>query len=109
MVKKEKTGASGRSQMMSVRPLGSLFTVMRFSKDATSWASAKEERRRRRTAVVRFRLFIGLGFIGPPAVERAKRAYSWTDMCWTEQQGRSLKLRGGKVRCQTGAAPRAAR
>ena len=36
MVKNEKTGASGRSQTMTVRPLGKVFTVVRFSKEATS-------------------------------------------------------------------------
>src|SRR5882672_1089045 len=37
-VKKEKTGASGRSQIRTVRPLGRVFTVTRFSKEARSWA-----------------------------------------------------------------------
>src|ERR1700722_5183426 len=40
-VKKEKTGASGRSQIRSVNPLGSFLTVMRFSNDATSWDAAR--------------------------------------------------------------------
>ena len=30
------------------------------------------------------------------------RASSSTDMCWTGQQGRSLKVRGGTGNCQTG-------
>src|SRR5271169_990083 len=48
-VKKEKTGASGRSQTMRVRPFGSFLTVMRFSNDATSWAVATAVRTRSRT------------------------------------------------------------
>src|ERR1700686_2018530 len=41
-VKNEKTGASGRSQMMTVSPLGSFFTVVRFSNEARFWPSASE-------------------------------------------------------------------
>src|ERR1700721_1187955 len=92
-VKKEKTGASGRSQIKRVSPLGSFLTVMRFSKDARSCARAQAERMRNTRAVLRVRCFIG-----PPTVGRAS---SSTDMCWTGQKGRSLKLRGGKGRCQT--------
>src|SRR6185437_11672372 len=39
-VKKENTGASGRSQTITVKPFFSTLTVVRFSNDATSWASA---------------------------------------------------------------------
>src|SRR6201997_2527982 len=84
-VKKEKTGASGRSHTKSVRPLGSFFTVMRFSNDATSCARAKLERRKRTTAVLKVRRFIG-----PPTVGRASSA---TDIYWTGLEGRSLKVR----------------
>src|SRR5208282_3032521 len=59
MVKKEKTGASGRSQMRMVRPFGSFLTVMRFSKDATSWAEAKAVRKRMRSVGLSMRCFIG--------------------------------------------------
>ena len=40
-VKKEKTGASGRSQMMMVIPFDSFFTVMRFSNEAMSWRESE--------------------------------------------------------------------
>src|SRR5579864_4854296 len=88
-VKKENTGASGRSQIMRVRPFGNFLTVMRFSNDSTSCASAKEDRRKRTASI--FRIWC---FIGPPAI-------SLTDMYWTDVRGRSLKLRGGKGSCQT--------
>src|SRR5450755_1592025 len=42
-VKNENTGASGRSQMMMVRPLESFLTVVRFSKEARSWLKASEQ------------------------------------------------------------------
>src|SRR5437764_420918 len=38
----EKTGASGRSMMMSVRPLSSLFSVVRFSNEARSCAKSDD-------------------------------------------------------------------
>src|SRR5438552_17105394 len=88
-VKKEKTGASGRSQIRRVMPFGSFLTVMRFSKDATSCARAKAERRKKTAAA--FRVWC---FIKPPAS-------SSTHMCWTDVQGRSLKVRVGKGSCQT--------
>src|SRR5271165_4914723 len=88
MVKKEKTGASGRSQMRMVRPFGSFLTVMRFSKDATSWAAARAVRTRMEKAASSARCFIE-----PPGQ---------LAMTWTNMQGRSLKLRGGKGGCQTG-------
>src|SRR5271169_3126838 len=65
-VKKEKTGASGRSQIISVRPLGSFLTVMRFSKEATSWAAAMAASRKRIAVSLRARCFMG-----PPV---------WTDI-----------------------------
>src|ERR1700689_3675654 len=49
IVKKEKTGASGRSQITMVSPFGSFLTVMSFSKDATSCAAARAVRMRRST------------------------------------------------------------
>ena len=64
-VKKEKTGASGRSQIKRVRPLGSFLTVTRFSNEATSWASANAERRRKRQVIFKVRCFIE-----PPAAGR---------------------------------------
>src|ERR1017187_355949 len=42
-VKNENTGASGRSQMMMVRPLASFLTVVRFSNEARSWLKASEQ------------------------------------------------------------------
>src|SRR5580700_7749957 len=62
-VKKEKTGASGRSQMRIVRPFGNFLTVMRFSKDATSCAAAHAARTKSRT---RTRGLSMRCLIGPP-------------------------------------------
>src|SRR5271156_4636745 len=59
MVKKEKTGASGRSQMRMVRPFGNFLTVMRFSKEATSCAAARAAKKRMRTSGLSMRCFIG--------------------------------------------------
>ena len=39
-VAKEKTGATGRSTRTKVQPLSRMWTVVRFSKDARSWADA---------------------------------------------------------------------
>src|SRR6266851_2729686 len=47
-VTKEKTGASGRSMRTMVSPLGRVFTVMRFSKEAMSWAAAVAASERKR-------------------------------------------------------------
>ena len=44
-VKKEKTGATGRSQTSTVSPFSSFLTVIFFSKDATSWADAQRTER----------------------------------------------------------------
>src|ERR1700751_5374565 len=60
-VKKENTGTSGRSRMTTVRPLGRVLTVVRFSKEATSWAAATAVNKRIKTRV-RMAAF----FIGPP-------------------------------------------
>src|SRR5208337_3615327 len=92
-VEKEKTGASGRSQRMSVRPFGSFFTVMRLSNEATSWAIANDESRRKKTVIFRVRCFIRPPG-NPPLL--AKSARNGAPMIWTGQQGRSSKVRGGK-------------
>src|SRR5579859_450408 len=60
-VKKEKTGASGRSMISTVRPLGSFLTVIRFSKEATSWARTigmKTRKQRQRVKMREQVLFI---------------------------------------------------
>src|SRR5216684_9205600 len=57
-VKKEKTGASGRWQIKMVRPFASFLTVMRFSKDATSFAAASADNRRRNAAALSARCVI---------------------------------------------------
>ena len=56
-VKNEKTGASGRSRITTVRPLGRVLTVMRFSKDATSCAQATTVRRRSKYERANCRVF----------------------------------------------------
>jgi hypothetical protein len=88
-VKKEKTGASGRSQMTMVRPFGSFFTVTRFSKDAISWAAARIDRHATRNAMT---IIIARRFIST----------SGDLNTWTDMQGRSLKVRGAMGGCQTG-------
>src|SRR5580700_11019957 len=92
-VKKEKTGASGRSQISSVRPLGSFFTVMRLSKVATSWAEARiaientiASRRRVSARCCRWRCFIPRPFV-KPVIWRGLD----TDIDWTADKGRCLK------------------
>jgi hypothetical protein len=47
MVKKENTGASGRSQIRRVKPFGNFLTVMRFSNDVISCAVARTLRIRK--------------------------------------------------------------
>src|SRR5208282_2197469 len=89
-VKKEKTGASGRSQTRRVRPLSSFFTVMRFSKDATSWVAASVVRNRRNANRANVRCFIG-----PPTGEPTGTNLRQITSCGT------LKLRGERGRCQT--------
>src|SRR5436309_1764426 len=84
-VKNEKTGASGRSQMITVRPLGSFLTVTRFSNEATSWAAVKPAKTTRITHSCRVRLFIE-----PPSA-----GLDFPDKTYllTAEKGRSLKLR----------------
>jgi len=48
-VKKEKTGASGRSMIRMVSPFGSFLMEIRFSKDARSCATVTEVKNRVRT------------------------------------------------------------
>src|SRR5271170_5919719 len=62
-VKKENTGASGRSQMIMVRPLASFLTVVRFSKEARSWPIAKEHSTKQITIVF---IEVKRNFIQPP-------------------------------------------
>src|SRR5450631_4626952 len=80
-VKNEKTGASGRSQMMTVSPLASFFTVVRFSNKATSCPSANEQNKRHTTIVC---IEVKRDFILPPRLNAKKS-----------------KLRGGREGCQT--------
>src|SRR6478752_5418646 len=58
-VLKEKTGASGRSQITTVRPLSSFLTVIRFSKAARSCAAAIADSTRSTATDLSARYFIG--------------------------------------------------
>src|SRR6202521_6400469 len=62
-VKNENTGASGRSQIMMVRPLASFFTVVRFSNEARSWPRATEHSTKQTTTVC---IRVKRDFILPP-------------------------------------------
>src|SRR5579863_4294722 len=101
-VKKEKTGASGRSQIRMVKPFGSVLTVMRFSKDATSWAAATVVRSRI-SAKGRNTWF----FIRPPKGIRwfGRR---WDDHVLDEQEGQKFEITWGagklSIRLQTESA-----
>src|SRR5208337_2850029 len=71
-VKNENTGASGRSQMMMVRPLASFFTVVRFSKEAKSWPRAIEHSTKQTTSVC---IEVKRTFILPPRPTTKIRNY----------------------------------
>src|SRR5208282_1484529 len=83
-VKKEKTGASGRSQMMMVRPLESFFTVVRFSKEDRSWLRASVHRTKQTITVC---ISLKRDFIQPP-----------------RQNTKNSTLRGGREDCQTSSS-----
>src|ERR1035438_9286799 len=70
-VKKENTGASRRSQTITVRPLASCFTVVRFSKEARSWLKESEQSTKQTTNVSVTRDFI----LPPPHFEPKIRSY----------------------------------
>src|SRR5271156_2544489 len=74
-VKKENTGASGRSQMMTVSPLASVFTVIRFSKEARSWPRTSEHRTKQTTIVC---IEIKRDFILPPRNKIKKFEVTWS-------------------------------
>src|ERR1017187_3838874 len=57
-VKNENTGASGRSQTITVRPLASFLTVVRFSKEARSWLKESEQNTKQTATVSVKRNFI---------------------------------------------------
>src|SRR6202171_6361024 len=80
-VKKENTGASGRSQIMMVSPLASFFTVVRFSNEARSWPRASEHSTKQATIVC---IEVKRDFILPPRLNI-----------------KNSKLRGGREDCQT--------
>src|SRR5260370_13410210 len=80
-VKKENTGASGRSQMMTVMPLASFLTVVRFSNDARSWLKASEQSTKQTTIVC---IEVDRDFILPP-----------------QRTTQKSNLRGGREGCQT--------
>src|SRR5215471_12612918 len=63
-VKKEKTGASGRSQIITVMPFANFLTVTRFSKEAMSCAALIADRMVSITASFRMRCFIGPPMVG---------------------------------------------
>src|SRR5215467_13067143 len=79
-VKKEKTGASGRSQITTVSPLSSFLMVVRFSNEARFWAKTREVTTKHIAIVEVIRYFIV-----PPAAKA----------------GENLKLRCGRGGCQT--------
>src|ERR1039458_6928238 len=71
-VKNENTGASGRSQMMMVRPLESFLTVVRFSKEARSWLKASEQKTKQEMIVC---IEAKRDFMLPPATNTKNRSY----------------------------------
>src|SRR4051794_34414159 len=83
-VKKENTGASGRSQINTVRPFSNFLTVTRFSKEAMSWATTKVVSSRIATR----NLIVGC----------FNRTSTAVGQC---MKGRTLKLRGWRGGCQT--------
>src|SRR5579864_8333385 len=99
-VKKENTGASGRSQTSRVKPFGSFLTVMRFSNDATSCPATKATSSRIEAASLAAKYFIG-----PPSA-RANRRRLFDGQAGQMSLGRTcraenLKVRAGKGDCQT--------
>src|SRR4030088_950609 len=98
-VKKEKTGASGRSQTRMVRPFGSFLTVIRFSKDAMSWAAASADSRRSKATIL-----ATWRFIGPPRLDRPYQT-NIAGGCtyWTDIQRRSFESTWRRGGCQTGS------
>src|SRR5580700_6586380 len=81
-VKNENTGASGRSQMMMVRPFASFLTVVRFSKEARSCAKASAHKTKQATIVF---TEMKRDFMKPP-----------------RRDAKNSTLRGGGEDCQTG-------
>src|SRR5271167_2258209 len=71
-VKNENTGASGRSQTMKVSPLSSFLTVVRFSKEARSCASASAERTKQTSTMC---AEVKRDFIQPPSTTSKIRRY----------------------------------
>src|SRR5580704_4947984 len=93
-VKKENTGASGRSQMRRVSPLESFFTVMRFSKEATSCAALNTPRSKITASGLNVR-----SFIGPPENQQTLGADALKCSCLDEQDGQKFEItwRAGKL------------
>src|ERR1700730_11508490 len=77
-VKNENTGASGRSQMMMVRPLASFFTVVRFSNEARSWPKTSEHSTKQTTIVC---IRVKRDFILPPRLsdDEAPKSRSYVE------------------------------
>src|ERR1700687_327343 len=97
-VKNEKTGASGRSQMMMVSPLASFFTVVRFSNEARSWLRAIEHSTKQ-TAIVCIR--VERDFILPPRLSNnwhQKVEVTWRQGRLSNDQHRENSGAGSKAR-----------
>src|SRR5882724_11893100 len=73
-VKKENTGGSGRSQIITVRPLASFLVVMRFSNEARSWLNARDEKQKTVAIKRTLRNFIPPPAAGNPEIRRYLRA-----------------------------------
>src|SRR5207302_1772996 len=70
----ENTGASGRSRMITLSPLASVLTVIRFSKEATSWVAASVHKMKstRMHGILRT-------FIKPPTAERENKFRNYAE------------------------------
>src|SRR5580658_6470408 len=79
-VKKENTGASGRSQIMTVSPLASFLTVVRFSKELRSCPRASEQSTKHTRSVCRK---IMRDFIRPPKQRQKSKLRAAMEDCQT--------------------------
>src|SRR5271166_6341527 len=75
-VKNENTGASGRSQMITIRPFANLFTVVCFSKEARSWPKVSEQKMKQ-TAKKTTTVSVNRNFILPPRQYCPKFETTW--------------------------------
>src|ERR1035438_6266317 len=91
-VKKENTGASGRSQTIRVRPFSSFFTLMRFSKEVISCAAARAA-----SSIIRDKGLSMRCFIGPPEDRTDMRRQPWLD----EYEGQTFEITWQEGRVST--------